>query len=143
VIRSLFKRRHTLRTWWWSAGSLTEKLQTQPEQLQAAYASVRPYGGTLHWNEAGVTMPKVDLEKAELGEADGKVQITRVGALEGAADWSHQYGDIGNTVKSDDRRVKAPLGCCGLVAIRTWMCCRVMVTGRRRWWWRGACSFKA
>jgi outer membrane protein assembly factor BamB len=92
------------------AGSLTEKLQTQPEQLQAAYASVRPYGGTLHWNEAGVTMPKVDLEKAELGEADGKVQITRVGALEGAADWSHQYGDIGNTVKSDDRRVKAPLG---------------------------------
>ena len=36
--------------------------------------------------------------------------ITREGALPQAADWTHQYGDIGNTVKSDDARVKAPLG---------------------------------
>jgi len=36
--------------------------------------------------------------------------IVREGPLPDAADWTHQYGDIGNTVKSDDARVKAPLG---------------------------------
>jgi hypothetical protein len=36
--------------------------------------------------------------------------ITRTGALEGTAAWTHNYGDIANTVKSDDKRVKAPLG---------------------------------
>ena len=36
--------------------------------------------------------------------------LTRAGPLPNAADWTHQYGDIGNTVKSDDARVKAPLG---------------------------------
>jgi len=36
--------------------------------------------------------------------------ISRTGALEGAADWTHNYGDIANTIKSDDQAVKAPLG---------------------------------
>ena len=36
--------------------------------------------------------------------------VRREGALPGSADWTHQYGDIANTIKSDDRRVKLPLG---------------------------------
>ena len=36
--------------------------------------------------------------------------ISREGPLEGASSWTHNYGDIANTLKSDDRLVKAPLG---------------------------------
>ncbi len=36
--------------------------------------------------------------------------ISRTGPLEGSASWTHNYGDIANTVKSDDQLVKAPLG---------------------------------
>ncbi len=84
-------------------------LMRQPEMLKAAYASVRPYGGVMLWPEAGA--PDLSgLEKA-VAQAEGDQQlILREGALPGAANWTHQYGDIGNTVKSDDSRVKAPLG---------------------------------
>ncbi len=41
---------------------------------------------------------------------NGSVLITRDGALAGTASWTHNYGDIANTVKSDDELVKAPLG---------------------------------
>ncbi len=36
--------------------------------------------------------------------------LVREGALPGAADWTHNYGDAGNSVVSKDRRVKLPLG---------------------------------
>ena len=36
--------------------------------------------------------------------------VTRNGPLQGASPWTHNYGDIANTVKSDDQLVKAPLG---------------------------------
>lgn len=76
-------------------------------QVAAAYASVRPYGGVLFCREA---VQADGLEKARVDAIDGGHLIIREGALPGAADWTHQYGDIGNTVKSDDRRVRAPLG---------------------------------
>lgn len=77
------------------------------QQVAAAYTSVRPYGGILFCREAVQT---TGLEKARVEMIDGRHLIIREGALPGAADWTHQYGDIGNTVKSDDRRVRAPLG---------------------------------
>lgn len=78
-----------------------------PTQLAAAYASVRPYGGVLLCDgAAGITA----LEGAKLEKHGGRSLIIREGALPGSADWTHQYGDIGNTVKSDDSRVRAPLG---------------------------------
>ena len=80
---------------------------TPNAHLSAAYASVRPYGGVMLCRGA-VDVSKLENAKAEkLGEHQ---LITREGALPGAADWTHQYGDIGNTVKSDDNRVRAPLG---------------------------------
>ena len=36
--------------------------------------------------------------------------ITRSGSLKGSDNWTHNYGDIANTIKSDDDLVKAPLG---------------------------------
>jgi len=40
----------------------------------------------------------------------GYVLLVRAGPLPGSAPWTHQYGDIANTVKSDDALVKLPLG---------------------------------
>ena len=79
------------------------------EVLSAAYASVRPYGGVMLWPDSDP--PDVsDLENAQVQKAGDRLFIVREGALPGAADWTHQYGDVGNTVKSDDSRVRAPLG---------------------------------
>ena len=99
--------------------------------MQAVYHSVRPYGGQIWLQSAEDTLGvlessvrELELEQARIepvslglvrsGKAvsalDAIVQITREGALPGAADWTHQYGDIANTVKSDDQRVKLPLG---------------------------------
>ena len=36
--------------------------------------------------------------------------ITRTGPLPGASPWTHNNGNIANTIKSDDQLVKAPLG---------------------------------
>ena len=36
--------------------------------------------------------------------------LKKEGALPGSADWTHQYGDVANTIKSNDSRVKLPLG---------------------------------
>ncbi|MCP5551200.1 MAG: PQQ-binding-like beta-propeller repeat protein [Akkermansiaceae bacterium] len=80
------------------------------EWISAAYQSVRPYGGVLRWPDAQVPEAAKDLEKAVVREAGEACLVVREGALPGAADWTHQYGDIANTVKSNDARVRAPLG---------------------------------
>ena len=92
-----------------------------PDAIRSIYQSVRPYGGTLvvigTTDELETTrnlIADMQLEQAELQISQRGKQhslvITRVGTLPGAADWTHQYGNIANTVKSDDRRVKLPLG---------------------------------
>ncbi|MBV6501160.1 MAG: Outer membrane protein assembly factor BamB [Prosthecobacter sp.] len=79
------------------------------DQAVAAFASVRPYGGVLVCPAEGA--PDVAaLAEAKAEELGGWRLFIREGALPGAADWTHQYGDIANTVKSDDSRVRAPLG---------------------------------
>ncbi len=52
----------------------------------------------------------LELEQAELQVGEHSLIIRRAGALPGAADWTHQYGDVANTLKSNDHRVKLPLG---------------------------------
>lgn len=47
---------------------------------------------------------------ATLPGDDGRwIKVVR-GPLPGAGNWTHQYGDTGNTACSDDMRVKGPLG---------------------------------
>lgn len=89
----------------------------EPAMLQAAFNSLRPYGGTM-WlpatsgaqAEFRQLVETAKLERAKVTAAEGHLLLIREGALPDAADWTHQYGDIGNTVKSDDARVRAPLG---------------------------------
>jgi outer membrane protein assembly factor BamB len=74
--------------------SLSAQCREQPLYEQV-YRSLRPYGGALRLAEAG--------GKPERWEF-------RTGAPPGAADWTHQYGNVANTVKSDDSAVRLPLG---------------------------------
>lgn len=85
--------------------------------MQAAFNSLRPYGGAMWVSASGGVQTELrqfiesaKLERAKVTTADGHLLVTREGALPDAADWTHQYGDVGNTVKSDDARVRAPLG---------------------------------
>ncbi|MBI4657764.1 MAG: PQQ-binding-like beta-propeller repeat protein [Verrucomicrobia bacterium] len=96
--------------------SLVAELRNRPV-LQAVYDSVRPYGGVLRLPVADSAQPELarliqdsKLERAKVKSSPGHLLVIREGALPDAADWTHQYGDVANTVKSDDARVKAPLG---------------------------------
>lgn len=89
-----------------------------PKQLEQIYRSVRPYGGII-WmplnqqtslKEIRSVFRKSELPKAFETSDTGEFLIQRKGALPDSADWTHQYGDIANTVKSNDKRVKLPLG---------------------------------
>ncbi|MFG0262804.1 MAG: PQQ-binding-like beta-propeller repeat protein, partial [Novipirellula sp. JB048] len=108
----------------------------QSETLASLYQTVRPYGGTLHLLTTGLSSDEqgsdeqgdgkqaaeidaahlaslvdaLELEQAEVEVRDYGVCVHRVGALPGAADWTHQHGDVANTRKSNDSRVKLPLG---------------------------------
>ena len=84
-----------------------------PTALRTIYESVRPYGGAVWFARNPALEEKIaglQLEKAEIATHRNGTFVFRQGALEGAADWTHQYGDVQNTVKSDDSRVKLPLG---------------------------------
>ncbi len=87
-----------------------------PLMVTAIYQSVRPFGGVMHLLTDGDRLAlaaRIDamaLEQAEVAVSDHGVTVRRVGALPGSADWTHQSGDIANTLKSDDSRVKLPLG---------------------------------
>lgn len=85
--------------------------------LRELYASVRPYGGTLTLmvddasrTRLGDQVRETALERAVVQQRRRGFQVTRQGQLPGAANWTHQHGDIANSVKSNDRRVKLPLG---------------------------------
>ena len=88
-----------------------------PEHLSRLYESVRPYGGKL-WIQSGGSDPGLraddlaiaDLPQAQWSAVDGAAIVTRDGSLPGAGQWTHAYGDVANTVKSNDQRVKLPLG---------------------------------
>ena len=89
---------------------------TTVNDLRRAYVSLRPYGGKLiclrNADDSNLLslLREADLEKAEVKALAGWDQVERVGALTGSGNWTHQYGDIANSVKSDDSRVKLPLG---------------------------------
>ena len=82
------------------------------------FRSVRPYGGVVYIPadrqerraDIGRTVQRAQLPGAKLVQADRFLLLRREGPLPGADDWTHQYGDIANSAKSDDTLVKAPLG---------------------------------
>ncbi len=85
-----------------------------PETLKRVYKSLRPYGGQM-WFVGDYAANQKLIQEAGLqnvhhGRLGDISVVSRVGALRGAGDWTHQYGNIQNTVKSDDTLVKLPLG---------------------------------
>ncbi len=93
----------------------------EPSTLSAIYQSVRPYGGVMHMlldhrasqderTQLAARIEAMQLEQAEVQLLEHSVCVRRVGALPGSADWTHQHGDVANTLKSNDSRVKLPLG---------------------------------
>jgi outer membrane protein assembly factor BamB len=98
--------------------SVAREIVGDTAALTRTYDSVRPYGGSLLLlgsrvplnTEFAETIRQSSLEKALVRAKPQFAAARRVGALTGAADWTHQYGNIANTVKSEDERVKLPLG---------------------------------
>lgn len=94
----------------------TEARGFDPSAVQRLYDAVRPYGGVLHVlaktdrDRIAAQIEALELEQATVQIHSQGVSVIRVGALPGSADWTHQYGDVANSIKSDDRRVKLPLG---------------------------------
>lgn len=89
--------------------------------LSTLYQSVRPYGGVMHVlfeakaskadrEQLAARIEAMQLEKAQVELLEHSVCVHRVGSLPGSADWTHQYGDVANTLKSNDSRLKLPLG---------------------------------
>lgn len=79
------------------------------------YHVLRPYGGMLAFGSGEPVVAKVEavaekLPGAAVKATDRFVGVKKVGALPGAADWTHEYGDPSNTLMSQDRLVKAPFG---------------------------------
>jgi len=79
--------------------------------------ALRPFGGTACLNIASDQrasfangVKNASLESMQL-KTDGKwTLVTRTGPLPGAADWTHEAADPGNTWMGRDKRVKGPLG---------------------------------
>lgn len=86
--------------------------------MKAVFRSMRPYGGVAYFstedmaghNEFVTFVKKACLPGAKITRSGRYTILTREGALPGSADWTHLYGDIANTVKSDDKLVRLPLG---------------------------------
>lgn len=85
--------------------------------LSRFYESVRPYGGVMYLLAPPEEISRIQevvasrqLERAEMEATEFGVVVRRVGPLPGAGIWTHQHGDIANTIKSNDQRVKLPLG---------------------------------
>ncbi|TWU11318.1 Serine/threonine-protein kinase AfsK [Symmachiella macrocystis] len=85
-----------------------------PETLKTVFETLRPYGGrALFVGEFDANKKLIEqagLEGVLHGRMGDISIVTRKGALPGAGDWTHQYGNIRNTIKSDDKLVKLPLG---------------------------------
>jgi len=91
--------------------------QCSKDFLKRVFHSMRPYGGKL-WLNIEAEEKRGFLKMAEETKLDGLQDfskggitiLSREGALPGSADWTHQYGNISNTTKSNDSLVKPPLG---------------------------------
>jgi outer membrane protein assembly factor BamB len=85
--------------------------------LDKIYESIRPYGGKIliaakkkDQDRLVETLTALNLPGALTETQKNYCMVTREGSLKGSSPWTHNYGDIANTVKSDDQLVKAPLG---------------------------------
>ncbi len=94
----------------------TGKLNGNPKTI---LRHVKPLGGMMYFTRGGINTPKdgirnwtkqlASTEGAAI-QSDKQAFSFRRGALKGAANWSHQYGDPNNTAFVPDTRIKGGLG---------------------------------
>ncbi len=94
---------------------LTDKTRLNDRELKRMHASLRPYGGIWLVPVAANVDNKIlafeQMKKVALKGLPSKyAAYQRVGALPGSDDWTHHNGNVANTLKSSDKRVKLPLG---------------------------------
>lgn len=84
---------------------------------QTLFQKLRPYGGIAclkleadQIDAAIRTIESCQLANAKTEIEDGYLLLSREEALPGSGDWTHQYGNVANTIKSNDRLVDLPLG---------------------------------
>ncbi|MFV2066257.1 MAG: PQQ-binding-like beta-propeller repeat protein [Pirellulales bacterium] len=89
---------------------------------QAAFAgklfqTLRPYGGQAVIDldddaseRLAAALRQGNFANVNVVRTNGRMRVIREGALPGAADWTHEYGDSSNSLMSRDERVRAPLG---------------------------------
>ncbi|NLP12214.1 PQQ-binding-like beta-propeller repeat protein, partial [bacterium] len=94
-----------------------EEWREAPAALDKLYSLLRPYDGRLWMSMKGEPAHRwLDQLRArhEVGltvqEWDNGLLLERKGPVPGTSNWTHQYGNISNTVKSDDEQVRLPLG---------------------------------
>ena len=97
------------------ADARTAGFHDDRQSLARVFHSLRPYGGVAWLPSSSTSALAKQLESAGLAGAklqakNGIALLTREGPLPGAGTWTHQYGSIANTIKSDDRLVRLPLG---------------------------------
>lgn len=87
------------------------------EFVEQVFHVLRPYGGAAYLPVRDAehaafeaVVADAQLARAEVTRAQGFSVLTRVGPLPGAGDWTHHNGDAANSVFSQDRLVRAPLG---------------------------------
>ncbi len=87
------------------------------EIFEKLISSTRPYDGKIWFrgdkkqHENLITIiSQHDSDETDIKLFEEGLLLSRVGPLSGSDDWTHQYGDVQNSVKSDDKRVKMPLG---------------------------------
>ena len=85
--------------------------------VRRVFDVLHPYGGVaafaLEVEERAAFAKQVEaghLPNALVKQLGDIEVLERSGALPGSAPWTHQYGDVSNTVCSKDQSVKAPLG---------------------------------
>ena len=85
--------------------------------LERVFHSMRPYGGVAclpipreHRSRFAGLVVTSDLHELAIRQGKEYAVLSREGPLPASGSWTHQYGDVANTVKSDDGLVRAPLG---------------------------------
>lgn len=85
--------------------------------LKKTYSSLRPFRGMAVWNTPSKQLAEVteklsstELQGAEWKQDGQAMLLTRVGALPGSGNWTHEHADAANSRVSPDQLVKAPLG---------------------------------
>jgi len=86
--------------------------------LEKIHTSTRPFGGKIWIGGNAQALESISsyaksnsFEGLKMVRSEGdKILLSKDGAPKGTANWTHLYGDISNTIKSDDKLVKLPLG---------------------------------